>query len=246
MWSDFSKRDHLESPLGRRQRVTFGIACIIATLQCLASPYWIHFRGLHTTVATHCHCCNFLVSLEFAHWIYQRWKSSAGARRRPAWLRYNIFVLPTCHLSLNSIATPLLFLFLFSKSDYLFVYLQGPQFDPLALPGLVALPSVGRIFKLPLSLFAFSDFVFFLYSLILVVSQRRMELARRLTGQFLNIFPRMCRGWQGCNRFSCGADILLIKHCGELCLGGKRCSWTWSFAADFQKYCHVIFGFMLN
>ena len=37
-----------------------------------------------TTCSTHCHCCNFLVSLKLAYRIYQGQKSSGGARRRTA------------------------------------------------------------------------------------------------------------------------------------------------------------------
>ena len=41
-------------------------------------------KGGGTIVSTHCHCCNFQVSLQLAHILYQGQKFLVGARRRSA------------------------------------------------------------------------------------------------------------------------------------------------------------------
>ena len=43
-------------------------------------PQELHQGALDSTsVSTHCHCCNFLVSFQFSQKIYQGQKSSHGA-----------------------------------------------------------------------------------------------------------------------------------------------------------------------
>ena len=51
----------------------------------------IYASKLHcTTVSSHCHCCNILVSLKFSRRIYQRQKSSFGAISLPPGYSWNL------------------------------------------------------------------------------------------------------------------------------------------------------------
>ena len=123
-----------------------------------------------TTVSTHCHCCNFLVSLQFVHRIYQRWKFSAGARRKPVWKilwhRYKLYVLSTCNFELQDHHETY---YCFPKmTTHSFIFPWSTICPPsltrstclLSRPiGLHALaPSMGIILKLPLSMLVYRQF----------------------------------------------------------------------------------------